>query len=137
MKKKNQICRQDMFFGCFARKFIKFGVRVQMETLSPDMDTEGGQKSPKKASKKHTKGENEKKRTKFAENICSLVVWRDNSSNSGLGSILRPWAPIWTQRGVKNRQKRHQKSIQREKMKKNEPNLQTRSGFLVCWRSNT
>jgi len=65
-----------------------------METLGPHMGIEGGQKLPKKLPKKHGKGENEKKRTKFADKICSLVVWRDNSSNSGLGSIWRPWAPI-------------------------------------------
>ena len=45
-----------------------------METLGPHMGIEGGQKLPKKLPKKHGKGENEKKRTKFAENICLLVV---------------------------------------------------------------
>ena len=39
--------------------------------------------------------------------------------------------------GSKIAKKGIKKAYKREEMKKNEPNLQTRSGFSVCWRSNT
>ena len=43
---------------------IKFGVKVQKETYTAQI---GGSKKPKKVPKKNEKGENEKKRTKFAK----------------------------------------------------------------------
>ena len=46
---------------------IKFGVKVQKETYTAHIGIEGGQKSQKKCPKKIEKGENEKKRTKFAK----------------------------------------------------------------------
>ena len=46
---------------------IKFGVKVQKETYTAHIGIEGGQKSQKNVPKKIEKGENEKKRTKFAK----------------------------------------------------------------------
>ena len=72
-----------------------------METLGPHMGIEGGQKSQKKAPKKHTKGENEKDNQIFKQDPVFWFVGEVIHEIIGTVPLGDPGGTLSLRKGLK------------------------------------